>query len=501
MKQKLKPFSFDLLMVCLLSGTYWVTRLFNLTAFPIFTDEAIYIRWSQIGSYDAAWRFIPLTDGKPPLYHWFMMLTLRVFSDPLIAGRLVSVGAGFANLIGIWLATFVLTRKKTIAYVAALLYLTSPFMVVYDRLAIVDSLLTTFSLYSFALAVLLFQKKSLDIALLLGAAIGGGMLTKASGLIFLIMSPATIILDNFKNKIKFRPLLKWLGLLLLAAFVAEGFYSILRLSQFFYRIEQKNYEFIIPVAKFLQEPFTLTRGNAKSLFSWQLGYLTLPVATLIALAFFNRRWWRQNLLLLAYYLAPFLMISSFNKIIFPRFLLFSTPFLLILAAIGHNRLVSIKKLSPYRILILAIALIVPAVISLTLITKPLQADIPQSDRDQYLDSWPAGWGINQIVAYLKDQSTKEPIYIGTQGTFGLMPYAIEIYLQGRPNIEIDSFWPVDVVPGKVLAKTTEKTTYFIYNELENIPPQSNLELVMEFKKERLGEIRHLRLFKVHSTIK
>src|SRR3990167_10892944 len=86
----------------LLIAYYLFTRLTNLLDIPIFTDEAIYIRWAQIGSRDANWRFIPLTDGKQPLFVWAMMISIRLFQDPLYAGRIVSVLSGLASLIGVY---------------------------------------------------------------------------------------------------------------------------------------------------------------------------------------------------------------------------------------------------------------------------------------------------------------------------------------------------------------------------------------------------------------
>lgn len=47
-----------------LVAAYFFSRLVNLTLLPIFTDEAIYIHWTQIAEGDAAWRFISLVDGK-----------------------------------------------------------------------------------------------------------------------------------------------------------------------------------------------------------------------------------------------------------------------------------------------------------------------------------------------------------------------------------------------------------------------------------------------------
>ena len=67
--------------VAAIIALYFLTRLFHITALPIFTDEAIYVRWSQIGMRDANWRFISLTDGKQPMFTWIMMLLLKLFKD------------------------------------------------------------------------------------------------------------------------------------------------------------------------------------------------------------------------------------------------------------------------------------------------------------------------------------------------------------------------------------------------------------------------------------
>lgn len=500
MKKFFHKYRLDIAILFGLVTLFWATRLINLTLVPIFTDEAIYIRWSQIGLQDAAWRFIPLTDGKPPLYHWFLMAVMAtgLFSDPLVEGRIVSAFSGFLNLGFIMALAYVLFSRRQIAYLTGLIYVLSPFMLVYDRLAIVDSLLTTTSIASLFFAVLLVKYRRLDIAMLFGMSVGTAMLTKASGLIFLLMSPATVLVGNWSKKDWLKQGLIWVGFLGIAAFLANVIYSILRLSQFFFRIGQKNHEFILTTSEFLQDPFTLTWGNLKSLFAWQVGYLTLPVAALIIIALLSKKAWREKLLLFVYVAAPMVMIASFNKIIFARFLLFSTPFLLILAAVGLSQLISKFRWNVSKYVIIAAACSSMAITSYHWIFDPAQARIPQADRDQYFDSWPAGHGINETVEYFRTAAESEPIFIGTQGTFGLMPYSLEIYLDGHPNIQIDSYWPVTTVPDEVVAMAQEKTTYFIYNELENIPEQDNIELVLEFQKTRLDEVRHMRVFRLQS---
>src|SRR3972149_10532537 len=81
-------------------------RAYNLNYLPIFGDEAIYIRWAQVMRAEATLRFLPLSDGKQPLFMWVVIPFLKLFSDPLFTGRAVSAFAGIGTVLGIFLATY-----------------------------------------------------------------------------------------------------------------------------------------------------------------------------------------------------------------------------------------------------------------------------------------------------------------------------------------------------------------------------------------------------------
>src|SRR3990167_7674400 len=113
-------------------------RLYHLNLLPIFGDEAIYIRWAQIMRADPALRFVPLSDGKQPLQMWSMIPFLKIFTDPLFAGRLLSVLAGIATIVGVFLVTKLLFKSQKIALIASSITAISPFMVFFDRMALVE---------------------------------------------------------------------------------------------------------------------------------------------------------------------------------------------------------------------------------------------------------------------------------------------------------------------------------------------------------------------------
>ena len=87
---------------------FFALRLINLNGLPVFVDEAIYIRWAQIMRSEATLRFLPLQDGKQPLFMWSMIPMFKVFADPVIAGRVLSVLAGFGSLLGLTTLSFLL---------------------------------------------------------------------------------------------------------------------------------------------------------------------------------------------------------------------------------------------------------------------------------------------------------------------------------------------------------------------------------------------------------
>ncbi|PIZ99234.1 MAG: hypothetical protein COX78_02075, partial [Candidatus Levybacteria bacterium CG_4_10_14_0_2_um_filter_35_8] len=105
----------DIFLFLIITVLYFCIRLVALTIMPIFTDEAIYLRWAQIALHDSSWRFISLTDGKQPLFVWFAMIFMKFIQDPLFAGRLVSVFTGFFTLIGLWFLSLELFKSKKIS--------------------------------------------------------------------------------------------------------------------------------------------------------------------------------------------------------------------------------------------------------------------------------------------------------------------------------------------------------------------------------------------------
>lgn len=463
-------------------GIYLVSRLLFLTRIPMFTDEAIYLRWSQIMATDWKFIYLPLTDGKPPLFMWLMALGMEILPavDPLLIGRLTSVTAGLLGLTGIYFASYQLFKNKTISYLSVAMYLICPFTLFYDRFAMADSLLAALALWSLGIGVSLVKSQKFSTAIILGIVIGLGMLTKSPALFFIILLPFLIIL-NPKNIVKY-------GFLISIVFlISRGIFSILRLLPMGYVINLKNYEFIIPLSTWLQNPLQFFPGNLWALSYWEYSYLTLGGFILIMLSLLKIS--RVKIVLVLYFLIPFISVCFFNKVIYPRFLLTFTPMLLILMAAG------IWEYRKY--LVLTGLLLAPMLyIDYKLYINPVQAQIADNDSRQYLNSWSAGWGLTEVRDFLKIQSGQNnQVVVGMEGTFGLLPYGLELYQKDYHNVKIIGYWPPsDELPSEIIESAKKYPTFYIIYQRDPENLNQKLHLIAKYQQGKSND--YLKLYKV-----
>ncbi len=224
-------------------------RIYHLTILPVFADEAIYIRWSQVMGAEATLRFLPLSDGKQPLFMWVLMFVVRRFSDPVFVGRFLSILCGLGTILGIFALTNQLFRSKKAALLASFLWAISPIAFFFDRMALVDSMLTMFGVWTLFFAVLTAKLKRLDTAMLGGFMLGFALLTKSPALFFTILIPVTWIYA--KN---FRDLVKLVGLTIVTLVIGYSMYNILRLGPDFATIASRNQDYVFPISHLWTNP-------------------------------------------------------------------------------------------------------------------------------------------------------------------------------------------------------------------------------------------------------
>ncbi len=496
-----KKFILEIVVGVILAVIFFVTRLVNITSLPIFTDEAIYTRWAQIARFDSNWRFISLTDGKNPSFIWADSIMMKLVDDPLFAGRLVSVFSGFLVCIGIYFLTREIFKSKEkngvrmISLIAVVLTVLFPFLLVYDRLAIYESLTAAFFVWTLYFQILVVRHMRLDLAMILGFVLGGSVLTKSSGFLSLYLTPALLLLFNFSEKLRKKRIAKFVILVIVSAGIAYGMYSIQRLSPFFHIIAEKNTIFVHPIGEWLKlQPMDKVANfqrNFMGLWDWFLIYFTPPYILLAVLSFFvSKRFLKEKILLVAWFVIPFLGLCVLGKTLYPRYILFMTIPLIPLVAYSIYKLFTRYKNVVLRAIFILIIAALPLRMMYFIIFDFANAPIPRLDLEQFINGWPAGGGIRESVDFFNKESEKGPIYVATQGTFGLLPHAYEIYFLNNSNITLKGYWPTnETIDEEMLKEAETKPVYVVFYqdcmhcELPGIGPTTwPMDKIASYKK-------------------
>jgi len=488
----LRTYKLEIVISILLVAIYFATRILTVLQVPIFTDEAIYLRWTQIASQDSNWRFISLTDGKQPLFIWLAIISMKFIADPLVAGRVVSVVAGLMTVIGLFFLGKDVFKSRWVGLLSGALYVFFPFSLVYDRLALYDSLVGTFAVWALYFSVRFVRKTTLENAFILGFVAGGAVLNKSSGFFTIYLLPFGLLLLDFTEKKVMRKLFSFGIYSFVAVVLTYAIYSILRLSPYFYIIAQKDAIFVYPISEWMTHPFAYLWSNSTALFDWLMRYVGLPIL-LFALGsiLITKTYWKEKILFLIWFLAPFAALALFGRTIYPRYILFMSLPLLVLASYSATQLVK-RARNIYGKVGIIFGLGIFSVVAFVMILKdPVHSLMPRSDVAQLISGWPSGKGVNESISFFKEQALHEKIFIGTGGTFGLLPFAYEIYLIKDPQITIQGYWPIDnAFRDDLLEKAkTMKTFVVFYQDCPGCPgtgiaPKDwNLKKVLQVRKD------------------
>lgn len=439
-------------------------RVYKLTIIPVFADEAIYIRWAQVMRAVPELRFLPLSDGKQPLFMWSIIPLFKIFSDPLIAGRMVSVLFGLAGVIGIFLLTHRLFSSRSAALVASLLYAISPFTLFFDRMALVDSMLASLGVWSLYFAILTAQTLRLDTAMFTGFALGAAWLTKSPAIFFLMLLPTTVVIADWSKNGRIIRFLRLLGLWCVSWFIAFAMYNIQRLGPNFHMVGIRNKDYVFTLQEVFDHPFDPFQFHIKEVGEWL--WVLLPGTVLFAAVFAVilgvRKFWREFLLLTLWLIFPLLVMSEFAKVFTARYILFTIPPLFVLSSILFKE--SSKAFVKRTALLLLPFLVLPSLwIDYRRLASPEKAPLPRSERSGYLEEWTAGTGIKEIADYLQKESGG--IVVGTEGYFGTLPDGLQIYLNDRRDITIKGVGITisDVNPSLIEAKKAGNRVYLVVN--------------------------------------
>jgi 4-amino-4-deoxy-L-arabinose transferase-like glycosyltransferase len=460
-------------------------RVYQLQIIPVFADEAIYIRWAQVMRAEETLRFLPLTDGKQPLFMWVMIPFLRLSADPLVAGRMVSVVSGIVTVVLGGAVSWLLFRSRRLALLTLCLLAICPYLVFFDRLALVDSFLAMWGMGVLFLGILLCRSTRFDVAMVTGAALGGGWLTKSPGELFFALLPLPVIVAGRKLISQRGYWWRLVVVLMVAWIIGVGFYNILRLGPNFHLISERNRDYVYPLTEVLRHPLTPLVGNLQLALNWLVLLMPLPLF-LLALAGLGVVLVGQasvGVLLAAWSILPILITAAIAKVFTARYILFTVPPLVILAARAINRR---RSSVLWRGGILLIVILPMLVQDWLFSVQPERALLPVNERTGYLEDWTAGYGLREIAAYLKDQPPDRSIVVGTEGYFGTLPDGLQIYLNGQSNIRfVGMDYPLQHLPGSLQAALADNDVYLVANSNRfavQFPQEEGLYLIKAYPK-------------------
>ncbi|MFZ2200151.1 MAG: hypothetical protein WAV40_05210, partial [Microgenomates group bacterium] len=323
---------------------------------------------------------------------------------------------------------------------------------------------------------------------------GLALLVKTPALLFMLLIPAAYILEvNFK-KIFTRQTFQFILLVLISWALAEIINNIQRLSPWMHMIKEKNTFFIVPYSEIFKEPKRLL-NNFHDIWRWHGHYTTVPVllmAIYSIIAWFKASW-RKAVLVFAWFFLPVFATVLVAKLFAPRYMMFTTPFLMLIAAYGLSQ---IKNLKIQVVLFISLS-ILPVLQITKLITDPIHYDYLNMD-EGYVNGWSAGNGTKQIAewAVTRIKETAIPMTIFTEGTFGILPHGLELYAQGKTDkLTITGVYPVNEIPPKISVDyaTSHRETYLILNNTitHDVPP--GLQLIASYDKLRDNPMRLYRV--------
>lgn len=420
----------------LLFLVYFLTRLFALSSLPIFNDESIYLHWGQIMTNVPGQAFYSLFDGKPPFVLWVLGTIQKFPIDPLVAGRLISIIFGTLTLLGVLKICQLLKFSQRVQIIAGLLYILSPLTLFFDRLALLDSPVSTIFIWVLYLSLRISQDTvfSLLSTVLLGAVQAAGLWIKGTSRLFLflpfIIPVLTLLLDKNKRKAKNEAISFTVSFLF-----AQILFLPIRLQPLFPVFSKREGDFLLPLSQ------AINPANWTSHFLLFTLILILLVTPFVIICSFwgGYRLFRQDkksaLILFLFSALPLAFEIFFARSFLSRYFLFAILPIFIFSAYGIEQIKKWKKIAAIFTFILPVTLTLSFVLSPFSTLKTLsQNKILGQDLEQYFTGWTSGYGVREAANFLVEESKKGLIIILLRADSGNPEDGMFVFLGKNKNI-------------------------------------------------------------------
>jgi len=410
---------------------FTVVRVYHIDVLPIFADEAIYLRWASMIFHDPQqFLFLPMYDGKTPLFIWMLIPITQIFKfNPLLGGRLLSMVFGGLTAYVISKITKLSNGNIFAQVTSFLLYTLLPFSFFFDRMSLIDTPLTFMLATAYYFGLRWIKEKKWHLALLTGGFFGLALLTKTSALYAL-------------------PIFLWLGLKqrnkksLQQFFVGGGLaismLAILRISPLFPFLFNRSGDFAHPVSEILAQPFSIIMENSPRILIWLWTYLTPSFWFVLIFGGIylriNRKLNKSIIELLAMgglFILPFLISGKLltSRYFLPVIIWLIPAISLVISSIVRKKLYLVITVT-IIMLYGSVSFVWPSYFNLN------KTKLSLDDKQQYLSEWSAGFGIPQARDYFKQEvAAGKSVLVGTEGYFGTLPDGLFVYFSETPMLQ------------------------------------------------------------------
>lgn len=454
--------------IAILIAIFLITRLINLSNYPLHGDEATYIYWGQIAATGPEQRFISMWGGRQPLHTWLVALLVPLVNSILVPARLISVAFGAFTAAGVYLLARRLFSGR-VAFLATLLYLVVPYTVQFDRQVFQDGMISALAIWTLYVSVLIFERPGWLKAIGLGGLIGAGLLTKSTSWLYLPLIVFCILpfpLREWKSRAR------QAALPLLAALVIGGalYYGLFGSAPEAQQLGEWAAKFTYSISELLGLPFGAWSNNFALIARWLIAYLTLPVFLTVLAALAMTVWWlfsrsvasreeqiarrqlgRAALLLAIWGLVPILGHVILAKSLYARYIVFAIPPLLILAGLfidqaglWLSRRAALARFKPAYVIgtLAAVVLAAPLYQTALLLVSPQHFNYDEADRVAYYDG--ALWAAEPLAAEVRRTANGQPTTLLTNfGMNAVLIGEVATLPRDEPIVHPMPLWPVN----------------------------------------------------------
>lgn len=388
----MKPFVILLLLL-------WATRLMALDVLPLHNDEGLHLtRAVEVWHGHPFWA---ISDGKI-VNHW-LIAALYPQSAPVFAGRVATLLVGMTGLAaGLALAQRVAGAAGML--LAGALWLLSPYLFFYERLAFSDAEAGALVVVAVWLAVRLAETGRWREAIVAGLALAAAMLMKFTAAPF-ALAVALIVLVKARYPVRQRVLvLAAVAGVAAACFVVPLGYLLLRGDDVF------SIAFGWIGGASGQGGLA---GNLQRLWAQLTGFGTVSWAALLAagLAVLAAR--RGGRILVAAWGLPLLLMMVLGREVLSRHYVVALPLALTLAGVGLATGVHRFKRPQSRQLALYAAWVALALgfvpFALTAYNDPAVLPLPAEVRYEHITSHSSGYGLREAVRQFPETLTQADV--------------------------------------------------------------------------------------------